>query len=65
MWNGHFQSKCLHPQFVFIQFGDLERCVLPPGNVHSADGWKELLSPLSGPVFNQGAALDYPQTVPG
>ncbi len=49
MWNGHFQSKCLHPQFVFIQFGDLERCVLPPGNVHSADGWKELLSPRYWP----------------
>ena len=23
MWNGHFQSKCLHPLFVFNQFGDL------------------------------------------
>jgi len=46
MWNGHFQSKCLHPLFVFNQFGDLERCVLRPGNVHSADGWKELLSPV-------------------
>lgn len=46
MWNGHFQSKCLHPLFVFNQFGDLERCVLRPGNVHSADGWKELLSPI-------------------
>ncbi len=38
MWNGHFQSKCLHPLFVFNQFGDLERCALRPGNVHSADG---------------------------
>ena len=46
MWNGHFQSKVLHPLFVFNQFGDLERCVLRPGNVHSADGWKELLSPV-------------------
>ena len=25
--------------FVFNQFGDLERCSLRPGNVHSADGW--------------------------
>ena len=40
MWNGHFQSKCLHPLFVFNQFGDLERCALRPGNVHSADGWE-------------------------
>ena len=22
MWNGHFQSKCLHPLFVFNQYGD-------------------------------------------
>jgi hypothetical protein len=45
-WNGHFQSKCLHPLFVFNQFGDLERCVLRPGNVHSADGWEEVLRPV-------------------
>ena len=45
-WNGHFQSKCLHPLFVFNQFGDLERCALRPGNVHSADGWEELLTPV-------------------
>ncbi len=45
-WNGHFQSKCLHPLFVFNQFGDLERCVLRPGNVHSADGWESVLRPV-------------------
>ena len=45
-WNGHFQSKCLHPLFVFNQFGDLERCVLRPGNVHSADGWEDVLRPV-------------------
>jgi hypothetical protein len=28
------------------QFGDLERCALRPGNVHSADGWKDALSPV-------------------
>ena len=31
MWHGHFRSKCLHPLFVFNQFGDLERCA--PGRV--------------------------------
>jgi hypothetical protein len=46
MWNGHFQSKCLHPMFVFNQFGDLERCALRPGNVHSADGWEDVLKPV-------------------
>ena len=45
-WNGHFQSKCLHPLFVFNQFGDLERCALRPGNVHSADGWQDVLKPV-------------------
>ena len=27
-------------------FGDLERCALRPGNVHSADGWREVLEPV-------------------
>ena len=45
-WNGHFQSKCLHPLFVFNQFGNLERCALRPGNVHSADGWEDVLRPV-------------------
>ena len=31
---------------MFNQFGDLERCALRPGNVHSADGWKEVLDPV-------------------
>jgi hypothetical protein len=31
---------------VFNQFGDLERCDLRPGNVHSADGWDGVLKPV-------------------
>jgi hypothetical protein len=31
---------------VFNQFGDLERCALRPGNVHSADGWRLVLEPV-------------------
>ncbi|MTH94642.1 hypothetical protein E1297_01140, partial [Roseibium sp. RKSG952] len=46
MWNGHFRSKCLHPLFVFNQYGDMERCALRPGNVHSADGWEDVLKPV-------------------
>ena len=46
VWNGHYDCTCYHPLFVFNQFGDLERCVLRPGNVHSADGWKEVLEPV-------------------
>jgi DDE family transposase len=45
-YNGHFTCTCYHPLFVFNQFGDLERCVLRPGNVHSADGWKDELEPV-------------------
>ena len=45
-WNGHFQSKCLHPLFVFNHFGDLERCSLRPGNVHSAEDWERVLKPV-------------------
>ena len=45
-YNGHFACTCYHPLFVFNQFGDLERCALRPGNVHSADGWKSVLEPV-------------------
>ena len=31
---------------MFNQFGDLERFSLRPGNVHSADGWQEVLDPV-------------------
>jgi hypothetical protein len=41
-YNGHFGCTCYHPLFVFNQLGDLERCALRPGNVHSADGWREV-----------------------
>jgi len=45
-WNGHYGCTCYHPLFLFNQFGDLERCALRPGNVHSADGWEGVLSPV-------------------
>ena len=35
-YNGHFGCMCYHPVFVFNQLGDVERCALRPGNVHSA-----------------------------
>jgi hypothetical protein len=46
VWNGHFGCTCYHPLFVFNQYGDLERCALRPGNVHSADGWEQVLKPI-------------------
>ena len=42
-YNGHFGCMCYHPLFCFNQFGDCEGAVLRPGNVHSADGWKEFI----------------------
>ena len=45
-WNGHFACTCYNPLFVFNQFGDLERCALRPGNIHSADGWEAVLKPV-------------------
>ncbi|HKJ61286.1 MAG TPA: IS1380 family transposase [Hyphomicrobiales bacterium] len=45
-YNGHFGCTCYHPLFVFNQFGDLECCSLRSGNVHSADGWRDVLGPV-------------------
>ena len=45
-YNGHFARTCYHPLFVFNQFGDVERCALRSGNVHSADGWRAVLEPV-------------------
>ena len=46
VWNRHYACTCYHPLFLFNQFGDLERCALRPGNVHSADGWDSVLKPV-------------------
>ena len=45
-YNGHFGCTCYHPLFLFNQFGDLERCSLRSGNVHSADDWEGVLKPV-------------------
>jgi hypothetical protein len=45
-YNGHFGCTCYHPLFVFNQFGDVERCALRPGNVHSAVDWRPVLEPV-------------------
>src|SRR2546430_4458208 len=45
-YNGHFGCTCYHPLFVFNQLGDLERCSLRSGNVHSAAGWRDVLEPV-------------------
>jgi hypothetical protein len=42
---------------VFNQFGDLERCVLRPGNVHNAEGWREVLEPVIARYPERGLTL--------
>lgn len=44
-YNGHFESTCFHPLLLFNSKGDCLANKLRPGNVHSADGWEELLVP--------------------
>jgi Transposase DDE domain group 1 len=44
-YNGHFESVCYHPLFLFNHYGDCLAAKLRPGNVHSAEDWDELLLP--------------------
>ena len=44
-YNGHFESTCYHPLLLFNHEGDCLAAKLRPGNVHSAEGWEELLLP--------------------
>jgi hypothetical protein len=56
-YNGHFGCACYHPLFLFNQFGDLERCLLRPGNVHSADEWRSVLVPVIVRYRGRGLVL--------
>jgi hypothetical protein len=56
-YNGHFGCTCYHPLFVFNQFGDVERCALRPGNVHSAAGWRAVLEPVVAHYRGTGKRL--------
>ena len=44
-YNGHFASTCHQPLLLFNGEGDCLAVKLRPGNVHSAEGWEELLLP--------------------
>jgi Transposase DDE domain group 1 len=56
-YNGHFESVCYHPLFVFNQHGDCLAATLRPGNVHSADGWDELLLPVIDRLQGRGQTV--------
>ena len=57
VWNGHFGCTCYHPLFLFNQFGDLERSLLRPGNVHSAEDWPLVLEPVVARYHERGVDL--------
>ena len=65
-YNGHFESSCYHPLLLFNRDGDCLAAKLRAGNVHSAEGWEELLLPENERqqklgkevVFRAGAAMD-------
>jgi Transposase DDE domain group 1 len=42
---GHVECTCYHPLLLFNRDGDCLAAKLGPGNVHSAEGWEELLLP--------------------
>jgi hypothetical protein len=44
-YNGHFESTCYRPLLLFNREGDCLAAKLRPGNVHSAEGWEEMLLP--------------------
>ncbi len=44
-YNGYSESTCFHPLLLFNAGGDCLAAKLRPGNVHSAEGWEELLLP--------------------
>ena len=68
-YNGHFESTCYHPLLLFNRDGDCLAAKLRPGNVHSAEGWEELLLPeIEGQqklgkevVFRAAAAFAKPE----
>ena len=45
-YNVHFGCTSYHPLFCFNQFGDLERILLRPGEVYSAEDWRLVLEPV-------------------
>jgi hypothetical protein len=50
---GHFY----HPLFVFNPEGDWLAVKLRPGNVHSADGWEDVLLPIVDRYRAQGQTV--------
>ena len=60
-YNGHFETVCYHPLFLFNDDGDCLAAKLRPGNVSSADDWDELLVPEIERQQAQGKRVAFPR----
>jgi len=56
-YNGQVESVCYHPLVVFNTDGDCLATKLRPGNVHSADGWGDVLLPVIDRYRAQGQTV--------
>ncbi len=54
---GTSSVSAIIPSLLFNQFGDCEGATLRPGNVHSAEGWQELLEPVVKRYQKKGLRL--------
>ena len=63
-YNGHFETVCYHPLFLFNDDGDCLAAKLRPGNVSSANDWDELLVPEIERQQAQGTAWPSAPTPP-
>ena len=63
-YNGHFESVCYHPLFVFNPGGYYLAAKLRPGNVHSADGWDDVLLPSLTGTARRGRPSSSARTRP-
>jgi DDE family transposase len=58
-YNADFESTGFHPLLLFNREGDCLAAKLRPGNVHSAEGWKELLLPEIEPQQQMGKEVAF------
>ncbi len=53
-YNGHYHMECFHPLVAYADTGDMLAVRLRPGNVHTADDVRSLLTPLLPKVRTLG-----------
>jgi len=58
-YNGYSGSVCSHPPLLFNGQRDCLVAKLRPGNVHSADGWEEVLLPAIGRQAQNGKKVAF------